>query len=126
MAKKKAKEEFKVPEELGTCADLLYTLRQDRLIIGQDVKEFEEREKLIKDYVINTLPKSNASGVAGAIAKVAVTTQDIPVVTDWDAFYKFVKRTNSFDLLQRRVWRKRSKSGGTRGRRFPVSERSRR
>lgn len=63
----------------------------------------QSEESAIKEHIINTLPKSEASGVAGKLARVTIVTKQIPQVKDWDAFYKYVKKTSSFDLLQRRL-----------------------
>ena len=94
---------FKFPKAMGACADKLYEIRQKRLAMQKEVDEVEAEEKALKEYIINTLPKSEASGVAGKVARVTVVTKDVPQVKDWDAFYKYVSRTKSFDLLQRRL-----------------------
>lgn len=99
-AKKKA---FKIPKQIGACADLLYTLRAERLEIQKKVAEYEEQEKELKNYIINNLPKSNATGISGKAANVRVITEDIPVVEDWGKFYAYVKKNNAFDMLQRRL-----------------------
>lgn len=101
MAKKPAA--YKVPKTLGACADALYTTRQDRLVMQKDVSEHEVREKMLKEHIINTLPKSESTGVAGKLARVSVTSKVIPVVTDWEALYKYILKTKSFDLLERRL-----------------------
>ena len=59
--------------------------------------EVEAEEKALKEHIIQTLPKSEASGVAGKVARVTVVTKDVPQVKDWDAFYKYVSKTKSFD-----------------------------
>ena len=94
---------FKFPKALGACADKLYEIRQKRLAMQKEVDEVEAEEKALKEHIIQTLPKSEASGVAGKVARVTVVTKDVPQVKDWDAFYKYVSRTKSFDLLQRRL-----------------------
>lgn len=94
---------FKVPKTLGACADLLYTTRERRLKLQKEAAELEAQEKTIKDHIINTLPKSEASGVAGKLARVTVTTKEVPSVKDWDKLYKYIKKTGEFDLFQRRL-----------------------
>lgn len=94
---------FKFPKGIGACADKLYKLRQKRLEQQKKVSEIEAEEKALKAHIIDTLPKSEASGVAGKIARVTVVTKKVPQVKDWDLFYKHVKRTGNFELLQRRV-----------------------
>ena len=94
---------FKLPKSLGACADRLYELRQRRLAVQKEVDKLAAEEAALREHIINTLPKSEASGIAGKLARVTVITKQVPQVKDWDAFYKFVKKTGSFDLLQRRL-----------------------
>jgi hypothetical protein len=99
----KPKPSTKIPGTLGACADLLYTTRQTRLTEGKTLKEYEETEKVLKDHLIATLPKSDANGVSGRVARVTIVSKAVPVVEDWDAFYAFVRKAKRFDLLQRRL-----------------------
>lgn len=95
--------EFKVPKQLGACADLLYTTREQRYGLQRQVTELEEREKSLKDYIIETLPKSQSTGVAGKLARVAVTTKEVPQAEDWEALQGYIKGHDAFDLVQRRL-----------------------
>ncbi len=94
---------FKFPKELGACADLVYKLRNKRLEMEKAVELVKTEETALKNYIIEVLPKSQASGVAGKFARVTVSNKDIPQVKDWVAFYKYIKKTGSFDLMQRRL-----------------------
>lgn len=94
---------FKFPKQLGACADRLYQLRQKRLEMQKEVDKVAAEESALKNHIIENLPKSEASGVAGKLARVTVVTKQIPQVKDWDAFYKYVKKTGSFDLMQKRL-----------------------
>jgi hypothetical protein len=95
--------EIKLPKSLGACVDKLFETRQKRLEIQKQVESFQELESALKDHIINTLPKSEASGIAGKLARVTVVKKVIAQASDWDAFYKYVKKTGSFDLMQRRL-----------------------
>lgn len=94
---------YKFPKALGACADKLYQLRALRLAEQKKVDAIEAEESALREHIISTLPKSEASGVAGKVARVAVLTKTVAQVQDWDALYKYVARTKQFDLLQRRV-----------------------
>ena len=94
---------YKFPKALGACADKLFELRNKRLAEQKKVDEIAAEESALKNHVIENLPKSEASGVAGKLARVTVVTKQIPQVKDWDAFYKYVKKTGSFDLMQKRL-----------------------
>lgn len=94
---------FKMPKTLALCADELYKTRELRLAAQKGVDELSAKESQLKEHLINNLPKSDASGVAGKLARVTIVTKVIAQVKDWDKFYAFVKKTNSFDLMQRRL-----------------------
>lgn len=92
---------YKLPKTLGKCADALYVTRQERLADQKGVAELSSRETALKEHIIAALPKSEASGIAGKLARVSVIVQPAPQVADWDAFYKHVKKTGHFDLLNK-------------------------
>lgn len=94
---------FKLPKTLAQCADLLYSTREKRLEIQKGVTECEAIEAALRDHIINTLPKAEATGVAGKLARVTIVMKRKPAVEDWEAFYAHVKKTGHFDLLFRRV-----------------------
>lgn len=94
---------FKFPKTLGACADKIYELRDKRLAAQKLVDAIEAEEKALKEHVINTLPKSEATGVAGKMARATVITKKVPQVKDWKAFYKHIKKTGDFDLLSRSI-----------------------
>lgn len=95
--------EFKVPDSLALCADLLYTTRIARLEIQKQVDALAAKESTLREHLINNLPKSDATGVAGSVARATIVTKVEPTVEDWDAFYKYVAKTKSWDMLQRRI-----------------------
>ena len=94
---------IKIPKTLGACADRLYEVRQKRLDQQKVVDALASEEAALKEHIINSLPKSEASGVAGKLCRVSVVTKPIPQIKDWDALYKYVKKTGAFELLQRRL-----------------------
>jgi hypothetical protein len=100
MAKEAA---FKLPKTLAACADLLYSIRESRLALNRQAEELETQEKLIKEHLINTLPKSEASGVAGKLARVTIVTKLVPQTSDSDALHAYIKKTGDWDLLQGRL-----------------------
>jgi len=94
---------YKFPAKIGQCADRLYELREKRLGGQKIVDEVKAEETALKMHIIDTLPKSEASGVAGKIARVSVIIKEIAQVNDWDKLYAHIEKTGNFDLLQRRV-----------------------
>lgn len=90
---------FKIPKSLAECADLAYTLRERRLEIQRSTKEIDEQEKLVKEYLIQNLPKSQASGVSGKVANAKIEKKTVPTITDKKKFLAYVKKTGDFDLI---------------------------
>src|SRR5690349_19141017 len=91
----------KMPKTIGLCADRLYELREARLAAQKQVDAMEAEEKALKEHIIQTLPKSDASGAAGKIARVSVVVNEVPQVKDWDKLYAHVKKTGDFELMAR-------------------------
>ena len=95
--------ELKLPKTPAACADLLYSTRKERLELQRQVDELAEREAALKEYFVQNLPKSNASGIAGRVARVQLGSKTVASVKDWAAFYAYVSKRKFFHLLQRRV-----------------------
>lgn len=93
---------IKIPNTPAACADLLYTTREKRLKQQKEVDKLHDLETALSNFFIDKLPKGQ-TGVAGKLALVQVESKAIPQVEDWDAFYKHIKKTGEFELMQRRV-----------------------
>lgn len=101
--------EFTPPRSLAVCADLLYTLQQERYALQKSVDALEVKEGVLRKHLIEKLPKSDATGVAGKVARVNIEVKTTVKVIDWDAYYanivKDYKKLGpaAFTLLQKRV-----------------------
>lgn len=94
---------FELPKTLALCADLLYTTRQARLALDKQVEELKSRETMLREHLIEQLPVSDASGVAGKVARATVVTKDEPMVENWDDFWEYVRKNKAFFLVQKRI-----------------------
>ena len=96
----------KIPTTLGEAADQLYKLRQKRLEIEKKAEELKEQERLLREYLIENLPKHGADGIAGKLCRVNIVVKEIPIAEDWDAVHDYVRRNASkggFAILQKRL-----------------------
>lgn len=93
---------YKFPKTFGACADRLHVLKTLRLAEQKKVDAIEAEENALKAHVIDNMPKSDG-GAVGKTHKVLIIKKLVPRVENWDDFYKFVKKTGRFDLLQRRL-----------------------
>lgn len=110
---------FGIPATVGAAVDLLFTTRQDRLALTHRADALKVHETALRDHLINTLPKSDASGAAGKLARAQIKTDKKPVVTDWDAFYGHIAKKKEFDLLNRAVNSKAVKTRWDNGKAVP-------
>lgn len=94
---------MKIPKTLGACADMVYSLKQKRLLIQHEVDELQAQETELRQHIIDTLPKSQASGVAGKLARVSVVTKVVPRVEDWRLFWSKFNPKRDSDLVQHRL-----------------------
>jgi hypothetical protein len=92
-----------LPRSPAACADLLYSTREKRLSLQRELDRMSELESALKEYFIATLPKSNATGIAGRVARVQIEDKPIPTIEDSERLYAYIKKTGAFDLLQRRL-----------------------
>jgi hypothetical protein len=94
---------FKLPKTLAQCADLLYQKRAERLQVQKEVDRIATEEGLLREHLINNLPKSQATGIEGKVARAKIETKQVPQVADRAALQKFIKKNDRFDLLQNRL-----------------------
>jgi hypothetical protein len=92
-----------IPGTLGAAVDRLFTTRQTRLEDTKIIDGMKAYETAIKDHLIAELPKDDASGVTGLLARAQISTKKVPSVKDWPAFFEYVKENDAWDLLARRV-----------------------
>lgn len=92
---------------VGMVADLLYELRTVAKMVPNLNAQFndilEPTIKAVEDHFINTLAVGESSGVQGMRSRVQVTKTTVPTVEDWSKFYEHIRKTKSFDLLNRAV-----------------------
>lgn len=91
--KAEVKATFKPPKTLAACADLLFTTRAKRLLITKEVDALQAQETALREHLINTLPKSEASGIAGKLARVSIESKTVVSVKDFDAVVAYVVKT---------------------------------
>jgi hypothetical protein len=101
-APKKAKA-IKIPKGVAACADRLYACKLERAQAQKVVDALADEESAIKEYLIQTLPKGEASGTMGKQAKAYVYLDPIPQVKDWKKFHAYVWKNKAFDMLPRSI-----------------------
>lgn len=88
---------------IGSLIDGLYDLRTQRLAIEKQVEELKARETAIKEEILFLLKKSGLEGAKGETATASIQYKIKPNVTDWDAVYTYIRDSDMFALLQKRL-----------------------
>lgn len=92
-----------LPKTLGGCADKLMRLRDERQELTKKIDAIKAHENAIKEKLIEELPKDDAQGVTGKLARVTIKTKKVGTVKDWSALYEYIRKKKDFSLLQRRL-----------------------
>ena len=88
---------------IASVADEYGSLREQRLAQEKIAAALKERESFLATYLIDNLPKSDATGTAGKSWSVRIVNKVQATVEDWDKYYAFVFKSKRQDLLQRRI-----------------------
>lgn len=118
----KPKKVWNFPTNMAVCADRYYTLQQKRYKAQAVVSALAEEEHALGDHIIQRLPTSKATGIAGKLAGIAIEKKEIPQVKDWQKFYAHILKTKSFDLLNRAVNAKAVKERWAAGKTVPGTD----
>lgn len=89
--------------KLAKAVDSYFETREARLKLDKLAAEMKKKESELKAFLIDNISKSDATGICGKLMRATLQTKTEPTPEDWSAIYKFVKKHNAFDLLQRRL-----------------------
>ena len=89
--------------DLGSAIDALYNLREMRLGYERKAKELKTQETEARNAILATLEASGLQKASGHVATCGVKVSTIPIVTDWDQVFTYIKDHDRFDLVQKRI-----------------------
>jgi len=102
--------------DLGSAIDALYALREMRLGYERKAKELKAEETEARNTILATLEESGLKKASGQNATCGIKTSTIPIVTDWDEVFTYIKEHDRFDLVQKRIsvlaWRETYENEG--------------
>lgn len=91
------------PKNLGSCIDLLFEMREERIKLQRLAEEMSKKETELNEHILQAFSKTDLEGARGKLATCSIKRSKVPTVDDWEKFYKYVQKNGAFDLLQRRV-----------------------
>lgn len=87
---------------IGSKIDQLFSLREKKRALEKQVEALQKEISDQEVILIDQMDKEGVDRAAGKFASVSITESVKPSVTDWDIFYKYIKRSGFFHLLERR------------------------
>ena len=90
-------------DSLGLSIDKCYKQKQKvSTLTGKCNKEKEILSALERD-ILQRMQKEGLETSGGKLAKITIQDKTFPDVFDWDKFYKYIKKNDAWDMLQKRV-----------------------
>lgn len=103
------------PTGLGDLIESLADLREQKRKLSDEYKKVDEQYKELEAQLLNRLDQEGAQFSGSSKHRATVSEVVVPSVTDWDAFYEYVKENDALYLFEKRVasapWRELVESG---------------
>jgi hypothetical protein len=93
---------FPIPTSIGDCVEALAREENMRKGAEEIAAGHKANEDLLKVAILGKLAEQKLDKGTFHGYSVGRSETVVPQVTDWDAFYAYIKRTNYFHLLERR------------------------
>lgn len=90
------------PQNLGATIDHYRALYDERAELNAQAKEITRMMEELAPVLLGQLDELGIDSAKGKCATVRVEEKILPVVEDWDEFYRYIGETESWYLLERR------------------------
>jgi len=96
-----------MPEELVLTLDELidtaYELRERKYQAQAVVDAIDDEFKQLESEIIRRATDLNIKTAGTAVAKISVSEETVPNVTDWDQVFNHIRETGAFYLLKKQL-----------------------
>lgn len=90
-------------------------LRERKKNLKKQIKEINQQMELLEGELFKLLGEKNLVSMKTEEVTVSIKKQPVPVLEDWDKYFKYAKRKGNEDLIQKsvpsRAWRERYDDG---------------
>lgn len=94
---------------IGVQIDALFDLREKKRALEEQIKDLNVLIEQKEGVLYETMDLEETTKGAGRKASISLGTSLVPQITDWDEYWKYIRRNNAFELLERRpavaAWR---------------------
>lgn len=88
---------------LGAISDELHMEREAIRRLDSELSKKKEAYGKKEMAALERMDKEGTSRVTGEFATMSISITTVPQITDWDKFYRYIKKENAFHLLERRA-----------------------
>jgi hypothetical protein len=103
------------PASVGSLIDEYFDLRNELRDVQSQEKDIKASMTQIEEQLLALYDEQGITLCRGRRASASITTGEVPVVRDWDAFYEYVLENSALHLLERRpstaAWRELREGG---------------
>jgi len=92
-----------ISSQLPDLVDAYIAYRTQRLIKDKEAAQMKELEEQIKDAIISKFKEQGITGLGASNGFVKMTSTLEPQGQDWPAIWEYIRDTNQFDLLHKRL-----------------------
>lgn len=89
-------------KDLGLWTDRLYTAKASKAALAEQIKVLNREIRSHESIILAEMQKQGLYKAGSKVASVYISRQVVPKVTDWDAFYAYIKKHDYFHMLERR------------------------
>lgn len=86
----------------GQIVHHLHTLRTSIADANREVDKLKCERDLVETELLEALEAQGVVRVSSATHTASITKETVPTVTDWDAFYEFMRTQDKLYMLHRR------------------------
>jgi hypothetical protein len=91
------------PETVGGLIDDLFLLREQRRKLAETDKSLQAQYSELEARLIAALDLQETTQARGRSATATLSEEDYASVTDWTTVYDYIRRTESWFLLHKRI-----------------------
>lgn len=90
-------------KDLGKWADKLFDAKDAKRKLAEQMKVINKEIMEIESTLLTEMNKQGLYKAGSHRSSVYISRQVVPKVTDWDAFYAYIKKHEYFHMLERRA-----------------------
>lgn len=88
---------------MGELATKLFDLKSKKAELNKEVSLLNPQIEEVEKELLNKMREEKLLKLSNDLGTIYISPQVVPDVVNWDMFYEYVGRTNSFHLLERRL-----------------------